>query len=230
MRTQPHNINEIFLDLKQRRKTKDLDALLIDFPELLHTYDAKTKENLLHEFTSDLIHPYIQWALDKGLDINSRDGDGCVSLHIAADLDDGDTVDFLISKGADIEAVDKDGQTPVLTGFACGSEMAIEHLIKHGAQYKKCDHAGDYAPALFMQASFYREWDQAVATSHLLIQLMQDDLEWGALCGANIHDQPKLIEKAHQQFPKLAVELEAAWLRKSQPEAIVQHSPARPRL
>lgn len=230
MRTQPHNINEIFEELKRKRNIKKLDALLNDFPELLHTYDAKTRENILHEFTSDLIHPYIQWALDKGLGVNSQDGNGCTPLHIAADMDDGNTVDFLISKGADIEAVNKNGETPVLTAFACGSEMSAEYLIKQGAQYKKFDAQGDYAPLLFLETQFYREWDQAVATAELLIELMRRDIEWGDLCTANMQTRPDLIEKAHTQFPKLAAEFEAAWLRNKQPDVIVQHPQSRPRL
>lgn len=57
-------------------------------------------------------------------DINAQDVDGNSALHVAAEMDDAEMVNFLVVKGADRELVNRRGDTPLLSAVRKNSERA----------------------------------------------------------------------------------------------------------
>ena len=56
----------------------------------------------------------VRQCINKGIDVNVKDSDGCTALMFATDTDDYKTVRLHVEFGAAIDVKDADGQTPFM--------------------------------------------------------------------------------------------------------------------
>lgn len=91
-----------------------------------------TSGTLLHRFVEAGLEEYISLSLKMGISIDAKNSHGQTALHLAALLDDGPLIDFLINTHhANKEAVDEYGMTPWLIACLSGADMSAEHLLAH---------------------------------------------------------------------------------------------------
>ncbi|RUS84382.1 hypothetical protein EGW08_007844 [Elysia chlorotica] len=64
-------------------------------------------------------------------DIDSKNEEGCTSLHMAASSDMAEAVSLLLSKGADVNIKDPDGATPLFRACMSNSVKSAKLLVKH---------------------------------------------------------------------------------------------------
>ena len=119
-----------FWELFIKKSRSEQEEFLKEHTYLLHENDDELG-TLLHYFVDNGTESYIKMALNQGADINQPNNDGNTPLHIAAFLDDGPMIDYLIAKNANKEARNKGGLTPWLVACSMGSDMAAEFLLKH---------------------------------------------------------------------------------------------------
>ena len=217
-----------FNEAVDRRDVKALDALIDLHPELTHVQDIVHGDTFLHWMADGSMTSWVSWALDKGIDVNIPNKHGDTALHIAANLDDGDMVDLLVARGANIEALDKNGNTPLGIAGGFGCEMALERLMKHGAHPWVLDNRGQSFITGFLNCDSHRDWEQSLATAKAIEGMLNSNEEIGALAWETMQNNPTNLALNQQRFPALVCALEATWLRKQQPQAIVQ-APSRPR-
>ena len=81
--------------------------------------------------------------LDRGVDVNTPQGDGATALHWAAHWNDLDTVDRLIDAGADVDAGNELGATPLWVACASRNTEVVERLLAAGADANRGLLAGE---------------------------------------------------------------------------------------
>lgn len=225
MELQPRTLADDFEKAQRKRDLVALDGMISTYPELLYIQDLVDGGNMLHFFTQDLVHSRIAWTLSKGIDIHSRDKEGCAALHVAARMDDGDTIDFLVAQGADTETPNDAGETPLLYAAKYGAEMSFEHLINSGANYKKLDNEGRSAVFIFAVSRHHIDNDQTFAMAERFLDMFKEDPEWGLACAKELVSDPRGMAAAKRALPEFATSLEALCLREEQPDPIVSSRP-----
>ncbi len=81
--------------------------------------------NLIHEASANSKVKLIKPLVERGLNINAQNSEGCTSLHIASEMDKtGLTSDELLSAKADITVLDKSYRTPAEIAFHKGNIKA----------------------------------------------------------------------------------------------------------
>jgi ankyrin repeat protein len=76
----------------------------------------------------------VELLLSRGVDPNTRDGDGFTAPHVAAMSCRRKTISLLLRRGADLNARDKEGNTPLHYAVACDyPQRVLPPLLKHGA-------------------------------------------------------------------------------------------------
>ena len=71
--------------------------------------------------------------LDRGVDVNTPQGDGATALHWAARWDDLRAVNRLLEAGADVDAANELGATPLWIACASRNTEVVERLLAAGA-------------------------------------------------------------------------------------------------
>ncbi len=79
----------------------------------------------------DQIERHVYW----GSDINKRDVDGRMPLHVAAEQGRWPVAKLLLTHGADINALDRDGHSPIHIALMAGRTQLARHLINMGAAF-----------------------------------------------------------------------------------------------
>lgn len=88
----------------------------------------------------------VRQFINKGVDVNVKDGEGWTALMIAtADTDDYKMVRLLVEYGADIDVKDDDGQTPLMNCAFVNAKKSAEFLISQGANVNLKDTSGQTA-------------------------------------------------------------------------------------
>ena len=98
----------------------------------LHKRDDRRKTALMWAATRGH-EAVVRLLLEKGADIDAKDGDGMTAFMEAADQEHETIVRLLLEKGADINAKDKDGKTALMKAAHYGQEAVISLLLEKGA-------------------------------------------------------------------------------------------------
>lgn len=78
----------------------------------------------------------LQSCIHKGLEIHACDDKGNTLLHYAAQANNKESIQFLISLGCKIDAKNHSGDTALLEAFSRGNEISACCLIENGADIK----------------------------------------------------------------------------------------------
>lgn len=84
-------------------------------------------------FTKDIAK--IKSLINEGANVNSQDIDKYTPLHVAAEKNDVDFINFLVSKGANVNVASTGaGWTPFESAIMKNSVDAMKALVKHGVR------------------------------------------------------------------------------------------------
>lgn len=87
--------------------------------------------------------PPAKILISHGADLEAPSEDrGAKAIHLAANFDDVEMLNFLLDAGADFEAQDQKGQTPLLLAAATNNLKVVKVLIDHGAN-KEAHESGE---------------------------------------------------------------------------------------
>lgn len=86
--------------------------------------------------------PLIQYLVDKGFDVNTRDRDGKTPVVDLCSRGIHDGLDTLLTNKADVNLSDGKGKTALMVAAARGDMDVIKKLIAHGAKLDIQDNAG----------------------------------------------------------------------------------------
>ena len=81
--------------------------------------------------------------LDRGVDVDTPQGDGATALHWAAHWSDLGTLDRLIEAGSNVDAANDLGATPLWVGCASRNTGVVQRLLAAGANTNLALHAGE---------------------------------------------------------------------------------------
>eukprot|EP00051_Salpingoeca_urceolata_P003403 m.57452 g.57452 ORF g.57452 m.57452 type:complete len:637 (+) comp12744_c0_seq1:356-2266(+) len=85
----------------------------------------------------------VERVLDRGIDVNTCDGDGITALHRAAVENNLNVARVLVERGADVNAKDADCWTPLHSAASAGNWRLANFLIKSGASVTAVNADGD---------------------------------------------------------------------------------------
>jgi len=85
----------------------------------------------------------VQAELDKGVDVNAKDGWEWTPLHIAASKSHKEIIELLIAKGADVHAKSYRERTPLHGAAYRGHKEIVELLIDAGADVNAKNNSGE---------------------------------------------------------------------------------------
>jgi ankyrin repeat protein/predicted Ser/Thr protein kinase len=80
--------------------------------------------------------------LDRGADVNARDGQGWTALLGAVDRGSAEIARLLLDRGADVNAARETGVTPLLIAASRGDQTIVEMLLDRGADVNAQDDQG----------------------------------------------------------------------------------------
>ena len=81
--------------------------------------------------------------LDRGVDVDTPQGDGATALHWAAHWNDLGTLDRLIEAGSNVDVANDLGATPLWVGCASRNTGVVQRLLAAGANTNLALHAGE---------------------------------------------------------------------------------------
>ncbi|KAG9152859.1 hypothetical protein Leryth_012477 [Lithospermum erythrorhizon] len=99
----------------------------------------------LHSAASSGNAEIVKLLLDRGADVNIKNGGGRTALHYAASKGWLKVAEVLISAGANLNVKDKVGCTPLHRAASTGKSELCEFLIEEGADVDEVDRAGQTA-------------------------------------------------------------------------------------
>ena len=123
---------------------QEAERLLREDPSLLSIRNA-VGETVLHWFVIEDQLPAVEWLLQRGADLNTRDHFGGTPLISAVQLGYGDMVRFLLARGADPRVKDEDGGTALSVAAEMDNMEMVHVLLAHLGQI---ENVNDFFPPL----------------------------------------------------------------------------------
>jgi uncharacterized protein len=110
-------------------------------------YVDEQGHNAVHRAASGSSLEMVQWVVSLGVDPRARARDGSLPLHAACAQVPAraDMIEYLLNVPggaavADLKVVDTNGSTPLHVAASSGSEVAVEALLRRGADVKAVDY------------------------------------------------------------------------------------------
>lgn len=128
-----------------RRSANSIEIFqyLVDELKIKPTVLSKNQESVLHFLAKKENQlPIITYFKDKGVALQTADGDGNTVLHYAASGRDLALVNYLLEQKVSVNSTNKKGETPLTQAVKSGSIDVISTLLKHGANITVLDQEG----------------------------------------------------------------------------------------
>lgn len=139
-----------FLDaVRKRDGLKVEDALNEPGSTIVSARDGTSGETALHIVVARRDLTWTRFLIQKGANVNARDGRGATPLQLAANLGFQEGVEELVASKADIDQPNDAGETPLITALHRRAIPMMRVLLKAGADPDRADNSGrsarDYA-------------------------------------------------------------------------------------
>ncbi|MBP7526703.1 MAG: ankyrin repeat domain-containing protein [Syntrophorhabdaceae bacterium] len=133
-----HAITSLPLDIERLAEIleagADLNAIVVD---------AGRDLSVLHYACLYGRTQAVQLLLDRGAEINARDGSDASPLRVACEYGHTELVEALLERGTDVNTRDNfHGQTPLHWACICAWPETARFLLSHGADPSVPDHGG----------------------------------------------------------------------------------------
>ncbi|KAM0723401.1 hypothetical protein Q7P37_000387 [Cladosporium fusiforme] len=125
-------------------------TLLYQLPNIRERY-RDGEGHALHYACRRLDHSDVMELLDRGSDLNARDGLGCTALAIALRTNHQDNIHALIERGADVNASDDTGTSVLQVAVQVGWRFIVQQLLEKGADVNT--QGGPWGNALYAAAN-----------------------------------------------------------------------------
>ena len=129
-------VKNIDLNVKANTRQTALDAARTEEKKAIIRAAGGTSGKDIFEASSKGTVNEVQYFLDQGIDVNSKDGNNDTPLHLAAwQNSDVEVTKYLVSKGADVNAKGSMvGMTPLLNAARFNRNVdVVKHLVSQGA-------------------------------------------------------------------------------------------------
>jgi len=139
-----------FLDaVKKRDGYKVEQALNEPGSTIINARDVTSGETALHIVVARRDLTWTRYLIQKGANVNARDGKGATPLQLAVNLGFIEAVEDLVARKADIDQSNNAGETPLITALHRRDTAMMRILLKAGADPDRADNSGrsarDYA-------------------------------------------------------------------------------------
>ena len=139
-----------FLDaVKKKDGVKVEEAINEPGSTIVNTRDVTSGETALHIVTARRDLTWMSYLIQKGANVNARDGKGVTPLQLGTNLGFLEGVELLVSKNADLNESNDAGETPLISAVHRRDIAMLRILLKGGADPDRADNSGrsarDYA-------------------------------------------------------------------------------------
>jgi len=139
-----------FLEAVRKREGQKVeDALNEPGSAIINARDVTTGQTALHIVIARRDLVWTRFLIQKGANVNTRDGRGATPLQLAANLGFIDGVEALVANKADLNQANDSGETPLITAVHRRDVPMMRLLLKAGADPDRADNSGrsarDYA-------------------------------------------------------------------------------------
>ena len=116
---------------------------------VVNSRDVTTGETALHIVTARRDLTWMTYLIQKGANVNARDGKGVTPLQLATNLGFLEGVELLVARKADLDESNDAGETPLISAVHRHDIPMLRVLLKAGADPDRADNSGrsarDYA-------------------------------------------------------------------------------------
>ena len=139
-----------FLEAVRKREGQKVeDALNEPGSTVINARDVTSGQTALHIVIARRDLTWTRFLIQKGANVNARDGEGATPLQLAANLGFIEGVAELVAYKADVDQANDAGETPLVTALHRHDIPMMRLLLKAGADPDRADNSGrtarDYA-------------------------------------------------------------------------------------
>jgi ankyrin repeat protein len=135
--------------VKKKDGAKVEEALNEPGSTIVNARDVTSGETALHIVTARRDLTWMAYLIQKGANVNARDGKGVTPLQLATSLGFLEGVELLVSRNADLDESNDAGETPLISAVHRRDIAMMRVLLKGGADPDRADNSGrtarDYA-------------------------------------------------------------------------------------
>jgi ankyrin repeat protein len=139
-----------FLDAVKKRDAYKVEQTLNEpGSAIINARDVTSGETALHITITRRDLTWTRYLIQKGANVNARDGKGATPLQLAVNLGFVEGVEELVGRKADLDQPNDAGETPLITALHRRDIAMMRILLKAGADPDRSDNSGrsarDYA-------------------------------------------------------------------------------------